>query len=833
MTNETFDTPLDILFERWQTSEEGLSSGEALLRLEKYGFNEAHQNKGINFLSKLFSEFANPLTLILLIIALISFFLGEKASAFFILIMALMGSIISFVQEYNAEKTVQKLNEMVRVTTPVYRDGVLKKIQLKEIVPGDIVALSAGVMVPADIRIISAKDLFVNESALTGESFPVEKKVDGEPEHIQASMGTSVVSGNGLGLVLKTGKLTEFGKIASELTGIKKATSFEKGINGFVVLMIKVIVILAIVIFVINFFGKNDFFGALLFALAIAVGLVPEMLPVLIAASLSKGAMAMSKKKVIIKRLNSIENFGAMDILCMDKTGTLTEAKIGLIKYCDVVGADDETVLELAYINSYFQTGLNNILDQAIIDYKTIDIKSVKRIDEVPFDFTRKLVSVIVERGGSDLLITKGSPEEIFKISSEYEKNGQILKLTPAILAESNKIYQELSQQGFRVIALAYKKPTESKNNYTRSDEKDLIFKGLIAFLDPPKATAMSAIQDLQKLGVELKILSGDNELVCRKICQAVGLVIKGVISGESMQKIAGPERIKLINEANLFVRMSPMQKQFVIETLQSEKHTVGFLGDGINDSLSLRASDVGISVNNGADIAKETANIVLLEKDLGVLKDCIMEGRRTFANILKYLKMGASSNFGNMFSLTGASLLLPFLPLLPVQIILNNLIYDFCQLTIPTDNVDPEDLIKPKPWNLDFIKKFMIGAGIISSIFDFLTFGVLWFIFHASPELFRTGWFIESLATQTLVVLIIRTRKIPFIQSRPSLLLLWSSFVVVLIGLLITLSPLSHYFGFSSPPTILLLALGGIIVLYLVTVQLFKNLFIKKYGYE
>jgi len=836
--------PIEELFAKLRTSEKGLTEEEVLSRLEEYGYNEPAKKKKRTIILQILSKFVNPLVIVLLIIAGFSLFFGEKVSAILVIIMACISVFLSFVQEYRAGQEAEKLSEMVRTTTTVYRNSRPKEINIREIVPGDIVYLSAGDMVSADLRIISCKDLFINQSALTGESFPVEKtcepissanKTPIELTNI-AFMGSSVVSGTGIGVVVKTGLYTQFGEISRKLATITIASSFDKGIRKFTWLMIRAMVVLVLVIFAINTFNKGNIIQALLFALSVAVGLTPEMLPMIVAINLSKGAIAMSKKDVIVKRLNAIQNFGAMDILCTDKTGTLTLDKIILEKHCDVVRQENDDVLRLAYINSYYQTGLKNVLDRAILKHEKLVVKQYKMIDEVPFDFSRKMMSVVVENDGRHMMIVKGAPEEIYKRCTRFDLEGDIFDLGGGnliLLPDLKAEYDKLSAEGFRVLAIAYKDFNQPKDRYTKDDEQDLILKGYIAFLDPPKPSAKKTIEKLKSLGIDFKVLTGDNELVTKKICSEVGLDIKGFATGEQVEKATDGELREFVKTTTVFARLSPLQKERVIHALHDNNHIVGYLGDGINDAPALKTADVGISVNNAVDIAKETADIILLRKNLKVLVDGVVEGRKTFGNILKYIKMGSSSNFGNMFSMTGASLFLPFLPMLPIQILLNNFLYDISQIAIPSDDVDEEYLMKSRPWNVAYIKKFMLFIGPVSSIFDFITFGILWFIFYAQQPLFNTGWFLESLCTQTLVIHIIRTGKIPFIESKPSQFLMFTSIYIVSIGLVLPFTPLGKYFGFVQPPSMYFLALVFIVCFYLLTVQFVKSWFIKRYGYE
>jgi Mg2+-importing ATPase len=833
--------PIEAVFEKLNTSAKGLSEAEAKRRLAEYDYNEPARKKKRTILFQILSKFFNPLVIVLLIIAAFSLFFGEKISAILIILMAIMSVFLSFFQEYRAGKEAEKLGEMVRATATVYRNGKAKEVKIREIAPGDIVDLFAGDMVPADLRIISCKDLFINQASLTGESFPIEKVA--EPIHPEskavseltnvAFMGSSVVSGTGLGVVVKTGVATQFGELSRNLAAIVIESGFDKGIRRFTWLMIRFMLFLVVFIFGINALLKGNFVEALLFSLAVAVGLTPEMLPMLVAINLSKGAIAMSKKQVIVKRLNSIQNFGAMDVLCTDKTGTLTLDRIVLERHCDVVRKENDDVLRFAYINSFYQTGLRNILDRAILNHGKLLVKQYKKVDEVPFDFSRKIMSVVVEMDGKHTIVTKGAPEEIFKRCAKFELDGEIFDMQDLILTDLEEEYNDLSTEGFRVLAVAYKNVENKKDVYSKDDEQGLILKGYVAFLDPPKPSVKKTIEVLKSLGIEFKILTGDNELVTKKICSEVGLDVQGLISGDEVEKASDGTLGELVKTTSVFARLSPIQKERIVNALHRNNHIVGFLGDGINDALALKASDVGISVNNAVDIAKESADIILLKKSLMALRDGVIEGRRTFGNILKYIKMGSSSNFGNMFSMTGASLFLPFLPMLPIQILLNNFLYDLSQVAIPSDEVDSEYLLESRPWNVEYIKKFMVFIGPISSIFDFVTFGVLLFIFRASEPLFRTGWFLESLCTQTLVIHIIRTGKVPFIESKPSQFLMFTSIYIVTIGLIIPFTPLGKFFGFVAPPLTYFIALFLIVVTYLFAVQMGKKWFIKKYGYE
>jgi Mg2+-importing ATPase len=830
--------PLENVFEDLKSKEKGLTNQEAKNRLKKFGRNEIISKDEKGLIALFFSKISSPLVVVLILISAISIILKEHVGAIIILSMALLSIILSIIQEHNANQNAKKLSELVKVKTRVLRSGKIENILVSHIVPGDIIELTVGKLIPADMRIISAKNLHVNQSALNGESFPARKNADFSEQTSGtiyetanlAFMGSNVVSGTGKAITINTGKNTEFGKLSHELGKIKTVTAFDKGINKFTWLMIKLIFVLTTFIFIINTLVKGNVIESLFFSLAIAIGLAPEMLPMLVAINLSKGAIAMAKKNVIIKELDSIQNFGAMDILATDKTGTLTLNKIVLVEHCDALGHENEEILRLAYMNSFFQTGLDNLLDKAIIDHKKFPTSNIKKIDEIPFDFSRRIMSVIIY-DNKNMMISKGAPEDIIKISKYCIINQKKDLMTADIKKKLNEKYNDFSKNGFRVLAIAYKNITP-KAAYSKDDENDLIFVGFTAFLDPPKPTVQKTVSDLKNLGVKLIILTGDNELVTKKIASEVKLDVKGVLNGSKIDQIDDKDLSDIIERYNLFTRMSPSNKERVIKALQKNNHIVGFLGDGINDAPSLKTSDVGISVDNAVDIAKETAQIILLEKDLTILGDTITEGRKVYVNIIKYIKMGASSNFGNMLSMTGASIFLPFLPMLPTQILLNNFLYDMSQVSIPTDEVDSDSILKPRPWNIDFIEKFIIYIGPISSIFDFITYGIMWFVFKAytNPSLFQTGWFIESLCTQILIVHIIRTDKIPFIESKPSKALLLTTIGIVLLSWVMPYSVLAKYFGFTPLPFNFFLILIVISIVYLLITQMIKKWFIKKF---
>jgi Mg2+-importing ATPase len=834
-------SPIDLIYKELKTSQIGLSEKEAKKRLRLYGLNEPARRKKISIFVQVLLKFMNPLVILLFIIAGFSFFFGQKISALIVTLMAVISVLLSFIQEYRAGKEAEHLSEMVHTTATVIRRGRSREVKIRDIVPGDIVDLFAGDMIPADIRVIACKDLFINQSSLTGESFPVEKF--GGPSHAKSTspsdlkniafMGSSVVSGTGLGVVIRTGIRTQFGELSKRLAAIDVETSFDRGIKEFTWLMIYAMVIMVLFIFAVNALRRGNFIESLLFSLGVAVGLTPEMLPVLVTVNLSRGAIKMAKKEVIVKRLDSIQNFGAMDVLCTDKTGTLTLNHIILEKHCDVVGKEDEGVLLLAYINSSYQTGLRNLLDKTILNHEKFAIKKYKKLDEIPFDFLRKIMSVVIEFEGKHRIISKGAPEEIFKKCTHYELEGKIHEMHHGLHEDLKKEFDSLSREGFRVLAIAYKDVDINREFFSREDEKELILKGYVAFLDPPKPTARTAIQALKKLGIQVKVLTGDGELVTEKICREVGLDIASLVTGDQIEKMNNKQLRDIVGTTTVFARTTPLQKERIIRALHDAGHTVGYLGDGINDAPALKTSDVGITVNNAVDIAKESSDMILMRKSLMVLKDGVIEGRKTFGNIVKYIKMGSSSNFGNMFSMMGGSLFLPFLPMLPIQILLNNFLYDMSQLAIPTDEVDSDYLSKPRPWNIGSIKKFMVIIGPISSIFDFITFGVMLFIFRASADLFHTGWFMESLITQTLIIYVIRTGKIPLIESKPSLPLILTSLLIVATAIIIPFSPLAGPFGFVAPPNLYFAILVLIVLTYLLLAQMVKGWFVKRFGFD
>jgi P-type Mg2+ transporter len=841
---EVLSLPTNELLSRLNTSQSGLNSQEAERRLEIYGRNEFAKKKKraaiINFLSR----FKSPLVIILIIAGGVSAALGSIPSVIVIYTMVFLSVTLAYYQENNASKAAEMLREKVATLATVLRDNNKQEIKLPLIVPGDIIHLSAGDIAPADARIIDAKDLFVNQSALTGESFPVEKT----PTPIRTKgasitewsnylfMGTSIVSGTAMAVVVRTGGYTEYGKIAAKLVERAPETEFEKGTKQFGFLIMQVTFLLVMFVFLINALlhpDANGILQALLFAVALAVGLTPELLPMIITINLSKGAQRMSKKGVIAKRLSAIETFGSMNVLCTDKTGTLTENQIKLLLHIDMEGKEDEKVLLYSFLNSHMQTGLKSPLDDAILKHQEIDIRNFQKIDEVPFDFVRRRVSVVVEEKRHRFFIAKGAPEEILKVCSYYEIDGLISDISEEIRRKIEQKYFDLSAEGLRVLGVASKKLREEKAVYSINDECDMTFLGFVAFLDPPKETAKQSIEMLRKANVELKILTGDNELVTKKVCSELGFEIKGVVLGNEISLMTNEGLAAVVEDANVFARVTPAQKDRIISVLKTNGHVVGFMGDGINDAPSIKTSDIGISVSNAVDVARESADIILLKNDLTVLGEGVLEGRKTFGNTMKYIMMGVSSNFGNMFSAAGGSVFLPFLPMLPIQILLNNLLYDTSQTVMTTDNVDSEYIEKPKRWDISFIRRFMIIIGPVSSLFDYVTFFAMLFIFNAwtNAALFQTGWFIESLCSQTLVVLIIRTRRVPFYKSKPSKYLAIMLLSVISFAIIVPYTPIGAFFGFVPPPPLFFLVLAGILGAYAVLAETVKRLFYKRYG--
>lgn len=859
-----------MVYAMLETSEEGLSDNTVKDRVKIYGKNEIATQKAPSWLKQFAHSFFNPFNYILACIAIISLFIDailvpseEKdfSTCIIIAIMLLFSTILRFIQEFRSNKAAEALKKMVKtscLTKRKFKDS--EEIEITDIVPGDIILLSAGDMVPADCRILKSKDLFISESILTGEALPVEKNAfaiknakEQNPLTLQniCFMGTNVVSGSATVVVANTGIFTYFGSISRNLVSKRPETSFDIGVNKVSFLLIRFMLVMTPIIFLINGFVKDDWMQALLFAIAVAVGLTPEMLPMIVTANLAKGAVNMSKKKVIVKRLNAIQNIGAMDILCTDKTGTLTLDKIVLETHLNVRGTDDDEVLKWAYLNSFHQTGLKNLLDQAVLDHAEVHnlMKADElymKVDEIPFDFERRRMSVVLNTSkGKHLMISKGAVEEMLSLCkyaldpgddhSLHIENDNIVPLDEAMKQKILKMSEKLNAEGLRVLLVAIREfEGNHPLNYSVADENNLTLTGFIGFLDPAKPSAEPSIKALHKLGVEVKVITGDNDIVAKKICHDVGIPINNIMLGEELDHISDEELSKNMDLYSIFAKVSPLQKQRIVKVLKSKGHTVGFMGDGINDAAAIKEADVGISVDTGADIAKESADIILLEKDLMVLRSGVIYGRRTFGNIIKYIKMTASSNFGNMFSMIGASAFLPFLPMLPLQILTQNLLYDVSQSSIPWDTMDKDFLEKPKKWDAGSIKKFMLYIGPLSSIFDYITFAVMFFIFKANtPEhqsLFQTGWFVEGLLSQTLIVHIIRTKKIPFIQSWAAAPVVALTSLIMLIGLSIPFTSIAGYLKMQPLPLSYFPYLLGILTGYCILTQLVKQWFIKKF---
>jgi len=833
------------LLETLGSSRVGLSEDEAQQRLEKFGLNAVASEQGHSRLQLFAKALLNPLVVLLSILAIVSVATGDVRAAVVMALMVVLGVALRFVQESRADTAAAKLRAMISVTATVIREGKTREIPLAELVPGDLVKLSAGDMVPADVRLISSKNLFLIQASLTGESLPVEKTDLKESSgtlstlefHNLCFLGTSVESGTATAIIVATGEQTFLGTIARGLTTQQTQTAFDKGVSRFTWLMIKFMAVMVPLVFVINGITKHNWHDAFFFALAVAVGITPEMLPMIVTVCLSKGAMALAKKKVIVKRLNSIQNLGAMDVLCTDKTGTLTMDHVVLELHCDVALKDDDSVLTLAYLNSHFQTGLKNLLDRAILARSEVREESRapahKLVDEIPFDFVRRLMSVVIEKpDGGHRLICKGAPEEVFARCTRFEHEDDLYPMEGILIDDLRIEYDRLSADGFRVLAIAYR-DFSPQREYSTADETDLVLRGYVAFFDPPKDSTGPAIAALTRHGVAVKVLTGDNEAVTKKICHEVGLDVQQVLLGRDIDQLSDIQLQKVADQTNIFARLTPIHKQRVITALQNQGRVVGFLGDGINDAPALRTADVGISVDSAADVAKESADLILLEKSLLVLEEGVLEGRKVFANILKYVRMGASSSFGNMFSVVGASAFLPFMPMAPLQILTNNLLYDFSQVPIPVDDVDPEQLAKPRPWSIGEVTRFILFIGPCSSIFDYTTYFMMFYIFRACDpahaSLFQTGWFVESLLTQTLIIHVIRTNKIPFIQSSAAWPLTLTTLAIMAVGIWLPFSPLAGVLGFTALPPLYWPLIFLTLILYVALTQKVKSSLLRK----
>ena len=836
----THTIPLKTLFEQLQSSEQGLTGEEVRKRQDTYGPNDTTGIKRSSGLVQFLRLFLNPLVAILLLAAIVSAILGDRINASIIIAIVLLSNILNFVQTYQSQNAVEKLRAGVAPTATALRDGKWIEVPRRDLVPGDMIRLMAGDLVPADARLVQATDLHVQQAALTGESLPVEKSADDldaptesfAEAHNSVFLGTSVVSGTGTALITATGRNTAFGDIAARLASRPPETEFERGIKGFGMLIMQTVFFLVLFIFLVGILGHHQPFETVLFAISLAVGLTPEFLPMITTVTLGQGALRMAKQKVIVKHLESIQNFGSIDTLCSDKTGTLTSGETQLEGYLDLQEKTSDRVLLFSYLNSSYETGIRSPLDEAILQHGSTDITGYSKVGEIPFDFERRCLSVIVRHEDELLLITKGAPESILPLCSAYEVDGERKALDGVDGQVRTKFvqgYRGLSSQGYRVLAVAYR-PIPQQTTYRKTDEQTLVLLGFLTFADPPKPDAAKVLQALKSDGVQVKILTGDNELVTRHVCEKVGLDGGRIVLGSDLDHMSDAALSQVVAQVNVFARVSPAQKNRIILALKNRKHVVGYIGDGINDAPSLHAADVGISVSTGVDVAKDAAAIILLEQSLQVLHNGILEGRKAFGNVIKYLLMGTSSNFGNMFSMAGAYVFLPFLPMLPTQILLNNFLYDLSQVTIPTDNVDPSYVKKPQHWDISLIRKFMIFIGPVSSIFDFLTFFILLRIFNAGAVLFHTGWFVESLATQTLVLFIIRTAGNP-LRSRPSRPLTITTLLIIALGILLPYTPLAGPLGFTPLPAPYFLFLVVMTTIYLLLVQLVKSRLMRRYA--
>lgn len=831
---------------------DGISEAQAETLRERVGLNEVEHEKPLPWWMHLWHCYRNPFNLLLTLLAVVSYLTEDVTATIVIGSMVILSTLLRFWQEGKSNKAADALKAMVSNTATVLRHAQRLEVPLRMLVPGDVVILSAGDMIPADCRVLTAKDLFVAQAAMTGESMPVEKFVSQRdldamnPVDLDniLFMGTNVVSGAATAVVLSTGNHTYFGMLASRVTTVDRApTSFQAGVNKVSWLLIRFMFVMAPLVLFINGFSKGDWTEALLFALSVAVGLTPEMLPMIVTSTLAKGAVFLSRKKVIVKRLDAIQNFGAMNVLCTDKTGTLTQDKIFLARHVDVWGNPSDAVLHMAYLNSYYQTGLKNLLDVAVLEHGEVlkelnPARNYRKVDEIPFDFNRRRMSVVVsEREDHHELICKGAVEEILSTCTHVLHGDQRELLTPALLAQIRAVTDAFNEEGLRVVAVAMKEVPPVQHVYGIADESALTLVGYMAFLDPPKESTAPALQALAAHGVAVKVLTGDSELVTAKICREVGLAQQGMLMGSDIERMDDQELANAVESHNVFARLTPAHKERIVRQLKENGHVVGFMGDGINDAPALRTADIGISVDTAVDIAKEAADIILLEKSLMVLEAGVLEGRRTFANMLKYIKMTASSNFGNVFSVLVASAFIPFLPMLPMHLLIQNLLYDVSQIAIPFDNVDEELLREPQRWQPADIGRFMVFFGPISSLFDIMTFLMMWFVFGAkTPEhqtLFQSGWFVVGLLTQTLVVHMIRTAKIPFIQSRAAMPLMVMTGVIMAIGIFLPMGPLAHYFKLQALPPLYFVFLPVILLAYMALTQAVKGFYRRRWGWQ
>lgn len=861
------------LLQQLQSSEAGLTERQAHAQQKLVGLNEVAHEQPLTWWQHLWYCYRNPFNILLSLLALVAFCTDDLTGSVIISVMVVLSTLLRYWQESKSNQAADALKAMVSNTATVLRHqisfddlilmqqryGIEAKHQknsqfempIQYLVPGDVILLSAGDMIPADCRILTAKDLFVSQAAMTGESMPVEKFAWQKHAKQQSAlelenivfMGTNVVSGSAQAVVVATGIQSYFGALAHRVTAVDRTTtSFQMGVNKVSWLLIRFMLVMAPIVLFINGFTKGDWSEAFLFALSVAVGLTPEMLPMIVTSTLAKGAVFLSKKKVIVKRLDAIQNFGAMDVLCTDKTGTLTQDKIYLSQHVDAHGQHSDYVLMQAFLNSYYQTGLKNLLDVAVLEAVDQEIKTqklrFKKLDEVPFDFERRRMSVVVKTPQDKVrMITKGAVEEVLKVCRYVEVNGKIEVLTPQRQVATEALMRRYNKDGLRVVAVAYREFANTHENFSVADECDLILMGYITFLDPPKASAQAAIESLYKHGVTVKVLTGDNEFVTQKVCREIGIAADRVLLGGVIETLSDAQLKQAVEQYNIFAKLSPVHKERVVQQLKANGHVVGFLGDGINDAAAIRTADIGISVDTAVDIAKESADLILLEKSLMVLEQGVIEGRRTFANMLKYIKMTASSNFGNVFSVLIASAFIPFLPMLPIHLLIQNLLYDISQIAIPFDHVDEELIAQPQRWQPEEVGRFMIVFGPISSIFDILTFALMWFVFSANtPEqqtLFQSGWFVVGLLTQTLIVHMIRTAKIPFIQSRAATPLLFMTVVIMCIGIFLPMGPLASYLKLEALPLSYFLYLPVILIAYMCLTQWVKTMYIRRYGWQ
>ena len=829
---------LAALFQDLQVEPDGLTQRQVDARTAHYGPNLLQAERRRALALEFLLRFGNPLVLLLLVAAAIAAASGDPASFIIITLVVLASVTLDFVQEHRANRAAQALRASVAVHATVRRDGAWVQVPVSALVPGDVVQLSAGDVVPADARLIEARDLFVNQAMLTGEPYPVEKQAQADGNvtaDVTAAatavlMGSSVLTGRATALVARTGALTMMGTIAEGLRRPEPPSAFERGTRQFGFMIMRLTLLLALFVLLINLMMHRPWLETFMFSLALAVGLTPELLPMIVSVTLSRGALRMARRHVVVKRLAAVQDLGSMDVLCTDKTGTLTEARIHLERHVDPFGTPCENVLRLAYLNSHFETGLRSPLDDAILAHEHIDVSAWTKIDEMPFGFERRRVSVLVDDGTERLLVVKGAPEDIVRLSTRYQTEGEttLRAMHETALARMRAQYDALAEEGFRVLAVAWRKVEQSHAHALVDDETELTLAGFAAFLDPPKASAGEALKALAASGVAVKVLTGDNELVTRHVCASIGLDVQAALTGTQIAQLDDQALAAQVERTSLFCRVSPAQKTRVLNALKQRGHVVGFLGDGVNDAPSLQAADVGISVDTAVDVAKEAADLILLEHDLRVLHEGVREGRRTFANVMKYIMMGTSSNFGNMFSMAGASLFLPFLPMLPAQILLNNLLYDLSEIAIPFDRVDESRIQKPLRWDLGFIRRFMLTLGPVSSLFDFLTFFLLIAAFGAGATLFHTGWFVESIATQVLVIFLIRTRGNP-LRSHPHPLLLITSLGAVLAAIALPFTPFARWLGFAPLPPVLLATIGALVVGYLVCAEIAKQWFYRR----